>query len=304
MHLLPENIVNLSAAVTDRMQLNGNDKQSVLIDVLRLDKIDSVISGNKWFKLKYYLKEALAENKKTLLTFGGAWSNHIVATACAAKKIGLTSIGIIRGEAPAVHSYALQTASALGMQLVFVGRELYNQKNDPSFIVSVLQQYDYPYIIPEGGEGIAGVKGAGEIIDLVHKEDYTHIICAVGTGTQLAGIAGIAADQQQIIGIPVLKGFDNWHSPFITKETMPRVHILPGYHIGGYAKRNEALLNFMNQFYNETGIPTDWVYTGKMFFAISDLLKKDYFPAGSRLLAIHSGGLQGNRSLAPGRLIF
>jgi len=304
MHLLPENIVNLSAAVINQLRLKQNNQQTVPLDVLRLDKIDSVISGNKWFKLKYYLKEALAENKKTLLTFGGAWSNHIVATACAAKKIGLASIGIIRGEAPAVHSYALQTASALGMQLVFVSRELYNQKNDPSFIASVLQQYDYPCIIPEGGEGIAGVKGAGEIIDLVHKEDYTHIICAVGTGTQLAGIAGIIADQQQIIGIPVLKGFDNWHSPFIMKETMQRVHILPGYHMGGYAKRNEALLNFMNQFYNETGIPTDWVYTGKMFFAINDLLKKDYFPAGSRLLAIHSGGLQGNHSLAPGRLIF
>jgi 1-aminocyclopropane-1-carboxylate deaminase len=239
-----------------------------------------------------------------LLTFGGAWSNHIIATACAAQRAGLESIGIIRGEAPALHSAALQTASACGMQLVFISREQYNQKNDPAFINELLQEYGNPFIIPEGGEGRPGVKGAGEILDLVNKEDYTHIICAVGTGTQMAGIAGTMTASQQVIGIPVLKGFDKWHSPFILKETMPRAHILPMYHMGGYAKRNDALLKFMNGFYEETGIPTDWVYTGKLFFAIADLLKKNYFPAGSRLLAIHSGGLPGNNSLEPGTLNF
>jgi len=155
MHLLPENIINLNAAVTNELRLTENNRQAVLLDVLRLDKIHPIISGNKWFKLKYYLQEALEEDKKKLLTFGGAWSNHIVATACAAKKAGLASIGIIRGEPPAVRSHTLQTASAWGMQLVFVSRELYNQKKDPAFISRVLQQYDQPYIIPEGGEGTA-----------------------------------------------------------------------------------------------------------------------------------------------------
>lgn len=304
MHLLPENIVDLSTAVTGRLHLKEGIGQKILLDVLRLDKIDPIISGNKWFKLKYYLQAALEGNKKQLLTFGGAWSNHIVATACTAKKAGLSSIGIIRGEAPEVWSLSLQTASACGMQLVFVSRELYNQKKDPAFISGISAQYGHPYIIPEGGEGAPGIRGAGEIIDLVKKEAYTHIICAVGTGTQLAGLAGSMTADQQIIGIPVLKGFDNWRSPYILKETMRRVHIIPSYHMGGYAKKNEELLRFMNRFYSETGIPTDWVYTGKLFFAISDLLKKDYFPAGSKLLAIHSGGLQGNNSLEPGTLNF
>jgi 1-aminocyclopropane-1-carboxylate deaminase len=301
MHLLPENIVNLNAAVTNHLHLKERD---ILLDILRLDAIDPVISGNKWFKLKYYLQAALENNKKQVLTFGGAWSNHIVATACAAKKAGFASIGIIRGEAAEIRSAALQTATACGMQLVFVSRELYNQKKNPAFISGILQQYGHPYIIPEGGEGGPGIRGAGEILNLVKKEDYTHIICAVGTGTQLAGLAGSTAGYQQIIGIPVLKGFDSWQSPYISKETMHRVYILPGYHMGGYAKKNEELLRFMNRFYSETGIPTDWVYTGKLFFAISDLLKKDYFPAGSKLLAIHSGGLQGNDSLEPGTLNF
>lgn len=301
---LVENIVDLDAADIHPVALDEIIPKGIELDILRLDKIDPVISGNKWFKLKYYLQAAFQENKTSVLTFGGAWSNHIVATACAAKKAGLESIGIIRGEAPAVYSSALQTASAYGMQLVFVSREQYNQKNDPAFINMLADQYNDPWIIPEGGAGPMGVKGAREITELAAKQQYTHIVCAMGTGTQLAGIAQSANDDQQIIGIPVLKGFEHWQSPYISGDTMRRTHILHEYHMGGYAKKNDALLTFMNEFYSKTGIPTDWVYTGKLFFGIYDLLKKDYFPAGSKLLAIHSGGLQGNKSLAPGTLIF
>ena len=303
MHLLPENIVNLSAANTQRVHLPQLDARNMLLDVLRLDKIDPIISGNKWFKLKYYLQQAIQAPQKRLLTFGGAWSNHIVATAAAANKAGLKSIGIIRGERPAILSNALLNAADSGMQLVFISRQEYNQKKDPAFMKKLMEEYDDPFIIPEGGEGEPGIKGAAEIGALADMKQYTHLVCAVGTGTLLRGLLRGSLPGQQIIGIPVLKGFDNW-LPSIGTEEQHRIHILPNYHFGGYAKKNEPLLAFMNQFYTETNIPTDFVYTGKLFFSIIDLIKKDYFPKDSRLLAFHSGGLQGNNSLPSGTLIF
>jgi 1-aminocyclopropane-1-carboxylate deaminase len=304
MNLLPENIVNLSAANIERLHLPVLNNHEVILDVLRLDKIDPFISGNKWFKLKYYLAEALQNEQKSVLTFGGAWSNHIVATACAAKKTGLKSIGIIRGEKPAALSHTLLKAMRLDMKLVFVNRELYNQKKDPAFIEQLLQEYDHPCIIPEGGEGETGIKGATEICKIADIENYTHLICAVGTGTLLSGLVMGSLPYQKIIGIPVLKGFDNWIPPALTKQLQERTSIEPGYHMGGYAKKNDALIDFMNHFYQQTNIPTDFVYTGKLFFSIFDLIKKGYFPKQSRLLAIHSGGLQGNDSLPTGTLIF
>jgi 1-aminocyclopropane-1-carboxylate deaminase len=304
MHLLPENIVNLSAANTQRVHLQELNNHNIMLDVLRLDKIDSIISGNKWFKLKYYLESALQNKQKCVLTFGGAWSNHIVATASAAKKAGLESIGMIRGEKPAILSPTLLKAISLDMKLIFVSRELYNQKKDPAFIEQLKGEYEYPCIIPEGGEGETGIKGAAEILQLADIEKYTHLVCAVGTGTLLSGIVGGSLPHQQITGIPVLKGFSNWLPPGVTKEARQRIRIEAGYHMGGYAKKNEVLIDFMNQFYQQTNIPTDFVYTGKLFFSTIDLIKKDYFPRESRLLAIHSGGLQGNDSLLPGTLIF
>ncbi|MEP6747856.1 MAG: pyridoxal-phosphate dependent enzyme [Bacteroidota bacterium] len=306
MHLLPENIINLSAANIERLHLPVLDKHQIILDVLRLDKIDHIISGNKWFKLKYYLEGALQNNRRSVLTFGGAWSNHIVATASAAKKAGLASVGVIRGERPLAPSHTLLKAISLGMKLVYVSRETYNQKKDPAFIEQLLQEYDQPCIIPEGGEGETGIKGAAEICGLADIENYTHLVCAVGTGTLLAGLAmgSLLHHHIKIIGVPVLKGFDNWMPPGRIAGPQQRIYIEPGYHFGGYAKKNDVLVDFMNQLYQQTNIPTDFVYTGKLFFSINDLIKKDYFPKQSRLLAIHSGGLQGNDSLAPGTLVF
>lgn len=305
MHLLPENIVNISAASTQRLHLQEVNNHNVMLDVLRLDKIDPIISGNKWFKLKYYLEGAIQNRQKRVLTFGGAWSNHIVATASAAKKAGLESIGIIRGEKAAILSQTLLMAASLDMKLVFVSRELYNQKKNPSFIEQLKGEYEHPCIIPEGGEGETGIKGAAEILHLADIEKYTHLICAVGTGTLLSGIVAGSLPHQQITGVPVLKGFSNWAPPGgVTKQLRQRIHIEAGYHMGGYAKKSGVLIDFMNQFYQQTNIPSDFVYTGKLFFSTIDLIKKDYFPTGSRLLAIHSGGLQGNDSLPPGTLIF
>ncbi|RYF84915.1 MAG: 1-aminocyclopropane-1-carboxylate deaminase/D-cysteine desulfhydrase, partial [Chitinophagaceae bacterium] len=174
------------------------------LDVLRLDLIHPVISGNKWFKLKGYLQQAKEENKDILLTWGGAYSNHIVASAYAAKLAGLKSIGIIRGEEPRTWSHTLLAAKAYGMQLYFLSREEYWQKSLPQEIIETID-CDEVIEIPEGGYGEKGAEGASEILTLVAPANYTHIVSAVGTGTTLAGLCLSALDQQRTIGIPVLK---------------------------------------------------------------------------------------------------
>ena len=304
MQLLPGNLVDLSAAVIERLELPPCVNGLVALDVLRLDKIHPVISGNKWYKLKYYLGAAGLEGNESLLTFGGGWSNHIIAVACAAAHLGFKSIGLIRGEKPAQLSATLQQASAFGMELIYISREQYSKKEDTVFLAELRGQFGAFQLIPEGGAGETGVRGAEEMLSEQQAAQYTHLICAVGTGTMLAGLARSAPKAQKIVAIPVLKGFDDWQSPFIDERNAHRISVEAGYHFGGYAKKTPALIGFMNSFFRDTGLPTDFVYTGKLFFAILDLIKKEYFPAGSRLLAIHSGGLQGNRSLAPGTLVF
>ncbi len=304
MNLLPENIVNLQAISTDRVQLPRIGNAGITLDVLRLDKIDPVISGNKWFKLQYYLEDALASGKKRLLTFGGAYSNHIIATACVARKAGLASIGIIRGERPATLSHTLLDATHWGMQLVFVSREQYQQKNNPAFIEQLRHEYGDACIIPEGGEGEQGVRGAATILNTASSTAYTDILCAVGTGTLLSGLALSAAAHQRVTGLPVLKGFDEWTPGWIPTQARKRTHIINNYHFGGYAKKNGTLIDFMNDWYLQTGIPSDFVYTGKLFYGVMDLIGKGFFPEASRLLAIHSGGLQGNHSLPAKTLFF
>jgi len=304
MNLLPENIVNLSAITTDHVQWPELLNNDIILDVLRLDKIDPLITGNKWFKLQYYLEHAIKNNQQHLVTFGGAWSNHIIATACAAGRAGLQSTGIIRGEKPAVPSPALTTAARWGMQLKFVSRRTYNQKNDPAFMNQLQREYAHSCIIPEGGAGPAGIQGAAGIWQFIGQQSYTHVVCAMGTGTQLLGLALGNTQAVQLVGIPVLNGFDNWLAEHRTLQQMKQVNVVPGYEFGGYAKKNAQLINCMNEWYHATGIPSDFVYTGKLFFAVSDLIKKGYFPANSRLLVIHSGGLQGNASLPAKTLVF
>lgn len=304
MKLLPTDIVNLSLASIDSIELPLLHNKQVNIDVLRLDKIDPIVSGNKWFKLKYYLQDALESGCSTLLTFGGAWSNHIVAAACATKRAGIQSIGIIRGEEPLHLSPTLQTALSHGMQLQFVSRKEYaGIKKDPS---SLLQQFPGAFLVPEGGEGERGTRGASDILKIIDPGKYTHIICAMGTGTMLLGLA-LGATQQQVIGILVLKGFEKWKENKDLSGFQPpskKMRIIDGYHFGGYSKKNNELIQFMNWFYIQTGIPSDFVYTGKLFYALMDLVGLDFFPPGSSIIAIHSGGLQGNESLPPQSLQF
>lgn len=275
------------------------------VDVLRLDKLHPLVSGNKWFKLKEYL--ALARTRRqTVLTFGGAFSNHIVATAAAAQLSGLACIGIIRGEETAQLSHTLLQAKEMGMQLFFISREAYRQKEIPPVI---FQHYSPSAlcIIPEGGYGAEGVAGARDILQQHPTNSYTHILLAVGTGTTLAGLTLAALPHQQVVGIVVLKnlhGLQKEINFFLPTEKQQQFRLLHDYHFGGYAKKNPQLFDFMNGFYRHTGVPTDFVYTGKAFFAADALLQAGWFPPGSKLLLVHTGGLQGNLSLPKGTLIF
>jgi len=276
-------------------------KKNVEVSVLRLDKVHPVISGNKWFKLRYYLEDAIKQNKKTIVTFGGAWSNHIVATAAASQEIGISSIGVIRGEETNELSATLGQAKELGMKLIFTSREEYRRKKIPG----QLNESDH-YIINEGGYGIKGADGAATILDAFDFLSYSHICCVVGTGTMIAGLTNRTLPLQKMIGISVLKNNTSLDEKvkalLVDKEKS--FQIIHDYHFGGYAKQTAELINFMNEFYRQTNIPSDFVYTGKLFYGITDLIRHNFFLSGSKLLVIHSGGLQGNASLKEGKLIF
>ncbi len=272
----------------------------IAVDVLRLDKISALVSGNKWFKLRYYLEEAKSLQKKGILTFGGAWSNHIIATAAICNMNGLQSIGIIRGEEPKDYSYTLIKAKEMGMKLIFISRIAYQHKEIPSTID--VNEY---HVVNEGGYGETGAKGASTLLDYCNKS-YSHYCCATGTGTMTAGIINAISKDQQVVGVSVMKNNTDLNSMIQTLVTgsQKNWHLFQDYHFGGYAKHQPSLLQFMNEFYHKTDIPSDFVYTGKLFYAISDLIGKNYFPGNSKLLIIHSGGLQGNSSLPEGTLIF
>jgi 1-aminocyclopropane-1-carboxylate deaminase len=297
----PVNPDNISL---DQLSLKGPDKNNIDVFLLRLDKIHPEISGNKWFKLKFYLSDALTENKKTIITFGGAWSNHILATAAACNLQGLQSIGIIRGEKPHKLSYTLKKAAGHGMKLCFISRDDYRQKIMPA----ELEGLKNSCIINEGGYGKKGMEGAATIAEYYTQNLFTHICCAVGTGTMIAGLINAAKHGQEILGFSILKnnlGIEQEIQNLLSEENHTKKYsINHEYHFGGYAKHNATLIDFMNEFYWQTGVPTDFVYTGKLLYGIHDLLSKNFFPHGSRILIIHSGGLQGNNSLPKGTLIF
>jgi 1-aminocyclopropane-1-carboxylate deaminase len=280
-------------------------QKGISVAVLRLDEIHPVISGNKWFKLKAYLADAVQQGKKTVLTFGGAYSNHIVATAAACATHRLQSIGIIRGEAPNVLSPTLLDARQYGMHLFFISREAYKTKSIPAAVHEHFKKSEL-YIVDEGGSGELGVRGSMDILKSYDTQAFTNIIAAVGTGTMLAGLIRGAAPHQHVTGISVLKNNLPVHNAISKLAGKPKTsfQVLHNFHFGGYAKHTLELLRFMNDWYSETNIPTDFVYTAKTFFAAEELIQTGFFPPGSSLLIIHSGGLQGNRSLPAGTLRF
>jgi 1-aminocyclopropane-1-carboxylate deaminase len=271
-------------------------QNSIRFDVLRFDEIDAVVSGNKFFKLKLYLENVLAQNATTIATFGGAYSNHIVATAFVCKKLGLKSIGIIRGEEPKKLSHTLVDAMNYGMHLIFTERSYYRNKK----AIQEKYQSNNWFWINEGGYGIAGANGAAEMYNWI-DDSYTHILLAAGTGTMMAGFIKAAKKHQQIIGVNVMKGNENLINEvefLLTDEEKKKNYILLNdYHFGGYAKPSKELFNFMNKVWDTYKLPTDFVYNSKTIFACFDLMKKNYFSPQSKILAIQCGGLQGNLSL-------
>ncbi len=277
-------------------------QNNTTLDVLRLDLLHPVISGNKWFKLKYYLQNAVQQGFCRIGTFGGAYSNHIAATAYACKQKGVSSIGIIRGEKPEVLSHTLEQAEACGMELHFVSRALYNEPE------KLKTNFKDIFWINEGGYGADGAKGASEILSYAgNPEKYSHIVCAVGTGTTLAGIVH-SATVQEIIGISVMKGnfsMEEKVNTLLLKEDKRKLfRIVHDFHFGGYAKHPKELIDFMIQTWQQHQLPTDFVYTAKVFYAVKELITDHTIPAGSAVLMVHCGGLQGNGSLPPATLPF
>nr|WP_297789006.1 pyridoxal-phosphate dependent enzyme [uncultured Allomuricauda sp.] len=273
-------------------------EKGVHLFLKREDTIHPLISGNKYRKLKYNLIEAKKQGKTTLLTFGGAFSNHIAATAYAGHEQGIKTIGVIRGE-ELVDQWqdnpTLKLAAEHGMQFHFVSRSDYRRKNDPSFIRKLKEQFGDVYMLPEGGTNALAVKGCAEILtDEDSKFDY--ICSAVGTGGTLAGLINAARPHQTVLGFPALKG-DFLIEEIRTFVQNSRWKLVTDYHFGGYAKVDQQLIAFINRFKQETGIPLDPIYTGKMLFGIFDLIKQDVFEPGTQILAIHTGGLQGIKGM-------
>jgi 1-aminocyclopropane-1-carboxylate deaminase/D-cysteine desulfhydrase-like pyridoxal-dependent ACC family enzyme len=308
MNLREPKIINPALAITTGLDLPDFSKAGILVDVLRLDKVHPVISGNKWFKLKNYLTGAIQGNCKTILTFGGAFSNHLVAAACLAKAAGLRSVGVIRGERAPVLSHTLQDAQSYGMELEFISRQDYRHKDSPEFLGNLQKKFPAACIIPEGGSGLPGVEGSSDILGLVPAGKYSHLLCAIGTGTMFQGLANASTGDQQVVGVCVLKGMrdllTDFSHQFLNPDRRRRCSIYYDYHFGGYGRKNAGLFQFMNRFFEETGIETDFVYTAKLFYGVIDLVRKEKMAPGSRLMIIHSGGLQGNHSLARGTLNF
>lgn len=267
--------------------------------VYRMDLNHKDISGNKLFKLHYNLLEAKKQKKETILTFGGAFSNHIAATASAGKEEGFNTIGIIRGEELSELNPTLQFAKACGMKLHFVSRTLYQNKEALYKEVEEKFGKENYYLIPEGGSNELGIKGCEEITKNI-PIDFDIICCACGTGATFSGITLSLKEHQHAIGFQVLKGekyiqheVENWLTNF--KSDQKNWEINEAYHFGGYAKLKPNLLEFMLEFEKENSIPLDYIYTGKMMFGIFDLIKKGKFKKGQTIIAVHTGGLQGNK---------
>jgi 1-aminocyclopropane-1-carboxylate deaminase len=265
-----------------------------VLDIKREDLIHPFVSGNKFRKLKYNLLEAKNQNQSKLVTFGGAFSNHIAAVAYAGKENGFQTIGIIRGEElenKINENQTLKFAKAFGMEFEFVSREDYRNKENHDFLYDLKSKYNDFYLIPEGGTNNLAVKGCEEILT-EEDEIYDFVCCCVGTGGTISGLINGSKPHQKIIGFSALKGdfLRNEIRKFAKKNNW---ELISEYHFGGYGKVTEELILFMNSFSKQNGILLDPIYTAKMVFGVIDLINKNYFPKGSKILMIHSGGLQG-----------
>lgn len=269
------------------------------LSMLRLDVIHPEISGNKWYKLKQNILYCLANNISTIITFGGAYSNHLAATAACAKYFGLTSVGIVKGKyAEHKRTHTLQQCEQHGMQLVFVSNEDYSRRNDPDWIASLSKQYKRAFIIPEGGANEQGRAGSGEITRYI-TDKYSHIAVSVGTGTTYTGIANLLERDKVLYGYAPMKGGEYLNEAIRGKVTNKiSHHIYASDAHGGFGKWSDELVYFMNDFYLHNNIPLDIIYMAKMMYTVKQQLLQGVFPYSAKVLCIHTGGLQGNRTVA------
>jgi 1-aminocyclopropane-1-carboxylate deaminase len=274
-------------------------ESKVRLLVKREDLNHPFVSGNKWWKLKYNLEKAFKLGHDTLLTFGGAYSNHIFATAAAGKELGLKTIGIIRGEETLPMNQTLAFAKSCGMKLHYVSREAYRKKSDEEFIQQLHNLFGNFYLIPEGGTNDLAVKGCAEFAaQLNHEIDFDYLCLPVGTGGTMAGMVVDCKPNTEVIGFPVLKGgeFLNEEIAKFFQNISGRVYgkwrMETSYHQGGYGKTTPALNDFIAQMKREYQLPLDFVYTAKMVMGVFDLISKERFEKGSTILLLHTGGLQ------------
>lgn len=274
------------------------EKYGVELFIKREDLTDAIISGNKYRKLKYNLLNAKDVGLNKLLTFGGAYSNHIHAVAYAGQKYGFNTIGVIRGEETLPLNPTLLDASNYGMKFHYMSRTEYRDKMTPNIIEKLKNQFGEFYLIPEGGSNALAVKGCTEILDK-NEKNFDHICCACGTGGTIAGIIASLNGTKNVWGFPALK-----NGEFLKKDIFNLIDsfnsqsynnwdLITKYHFGGYAKFNTDLIRFINQFKHQHNIQLDPIYTGKLLFAIYEEIKNGFFKTGERILAIHTGGLQG-----------
>ncbi len=274
------------------------EENGVELAVKRLDLVHPAISGNKFFKLIYNLEKAKSEEKTKILTFGGAFSNHIYATSQAAKAENLEAIGIIRGEKPEPLNTTLSSAKEAGMQLHFIDRTTYRKKAEPEFLAGLKEKFGDYYLIPEGGTNGLAIQGTSEILGS-EDQQFSFICSSIGTGGTFAGLYSSLSEKQILLGFSSLKG------EFIQNEisdlmgayqlgSQGSYEIFTNYHFGGYAKHTQELIDFIWWFYESFGILLDPIYTGKMALGLWELIRTGYFPKGSKILMIHTGGLQGN----------
>ncbi|MBU2995349.1 pyridoxal-phosphate dependent enzyme [Cellulophaga baltica] len=282
--------------ISNKQQIKSKllEDKKITLFIKREDQLHPFISGNKYRKLKYNLNEAKKNNFDSIVTYGGAYSNHIAATAYAGKENNIKTVGVIRGEELAdkwQENPTLSFANANGMHFKFVSREWYRTKDKTTALQVLEAEFGQFYNLPEGGTNQLAVKGCQEILS--DKDESFDVICtAVGTGGTIAGIINSTKENQKVIGFPALKG--DFLQKDIRKFTdKSNWSLNSDYNFGGYAKVSEELIDFINDFKLVLNIPLDPIYTGKMMYGILDLIQKDYFKPGTKILAIHTGGLQG-----------
>lgn len=289
-------MINYSKTTIQELESQLFERHGIRVLVKREDLNHPFVSGNKWWKLKYNLEEAVRLDHDVLLTFGGAYSNHIFATAAAGRELGLKTIGIIRGEEVLPLNHTLAFAESCGMKLHYISREAYRKKTEPGFIEQLHHEFGNFYLIPEGGTNDLAIKGCAEFANQLQLEiSFDYLCLSIGTGGTMAGmIEGLHASKR-IIGFSSLKG-GTFLEEEIRKMTSPEKinwSINTDYHFGGYGKATSELKNFITEINDIHQLPLDIVYTSKMFFGVLDLITKGYFKKGSTVLVLHTGGLQG-----------